>query len=125
MPERAPEVEQFVRGWLDAKQAGDPAGIRAALSEYDGTLAVGTDGEEWWSGTPRFGDAHAGGAPFTATIEHVEAHREGPVAWAAIRAVIETGEPGGLGIRLTLVLVGDGDAGWRIVQSHASATESA
>ena len=47
------------------------------------------------------------------------AHREGSVAWADVRAVIETGEPEGFPVRLSLVLLDSGD-GWRIVQSHAS-----
>jgi hypothetical protein len=57
-----------------------------------------------------------------ATLDHVEAHREGLLAWAAVRAVVETGEPGGLGIRLTLVLVSR-DGAWQVVQSHASLAE--
>jgi ketosteroid isomerase-like protein len=122
MPQRAPEVEQFVRDWLDAKQAGDAAGIRAALSDYDGVLAIGTEAAEWWCGGPAFADAHTAGGPFRATLDHVEAHREGLLAWAAVRAVVETGEPGGLGIRLTLVLVSR-DGAWQVVQSHASLAE--
>src|SRR3954453_3486057 len=105
MPERAPDVEQFVREGLHAKQTGHWTRIRAALSEYGGALAVGTDAADWWSGARAFADGHTAGGPFAATIDHVEAHREGLLAWAAVRAVVETGEPGGLGIRLTLVLV--------------------
>lgn len=115
MPERAPEVERFVADWLLAKQAADVGAIAAGLARYEDALAIGTDVAEWHAGDPEFVEAHTAGAPFAAMLEHVEAHREGPVAWAAVRAKIE----GGAAIRLTLVLVQDGDT-WRIVQSHAS-----
>jgi ketosteroid isomerase-like protein len=119
MPRRSPEVEQVVREWLGDKQQASVAGIERRLSAYDGALAIGTDREEWLSGPAAFRDGQVSGGPFTATLQSVEAHREGRVAWAAVRASIETGEPGGFPVRLTLVLVEDAE-GWRIVQSHAS-----
>jgi ketosteroid isomerase-like protein len=119
MPEHAPEVEAVVRRWLAAKQAGDADGIGELLSLYPGALAIGTDVEEWWPGAEAFAGAHTATGPFAASVELVEAHREGPAAWAAVRAIIETGQPGGFPVRLTLVLVQAGD-GWKIVQSHAS-----
>jgi ketosteroid isomerase-like protein len=125
MPERSPEVEQVVRVWLEAKQAGDAAAIRARLSDYGDALAIGTEASEWWAGAGDFAEAHVAGGAFAATLEHVEAHRHGAVAWAAVRAVIETGEAGGMPVRLTLVLVSQGDAGWRIVQSHVSVPDTA
>jgi ketosteroid isomerase-like protein len=120
VPEHAPEVERVVREWLDAKQAADGAGIRAGLSEYVGTLAIGTDASEWWAGSDAFTAAHVSGAPFTAVLEDVEAHRAGAVAWAAVRAVIDTEEPGGMPVRLTLVLLHGEEGQWRIAHSHAS-----
>src|SRR3954451_14924158 len=122
MPHRAPDIEELVRDWLDDKQAARADGIGRLLSGYDGALAIGTEGDEWWSGAEAFRTAHVSGAPFTASIDSLEAHQEGDVAWAAVRAVIATGEPGGFAIRLSLVLVHEDD-GWRIVQSHASAPE--
>ena len=124
MPEQSHEIEQVVREWLDAKQVADRAGIGARLSDYGGALAIGTDASEWWAGAGEFVEAHVAGRAFAADVEHVEAHRHGPVAWAAVRAVIETGEAGGLPVRLTLVLVSQGDADWRIVQSHVSVPDS-
>ncbi|MCW3015689.1 MAG: hypothetical protein JWO02_2781 [Solirubrobacterales bacterium] len=47
------------------------------------------------------------------------------MAWAAVRGVIQTGEPGGLPVRLTLVLAQEGDGDWRVVQSHASTPSDA
>jgi ketosteroid isomerase-like protein len=58
-------------------------------------------------------------------LESVEAHRDGSVAWAAVRGVIETGEPGGLPVRLTLVLAQESGSQWRVVQSHASTPSAA
>src|SRR5215216_4034811 len=118
MPERDPEVEQLVRAWLGEKQAARQDGVARRVSEYAGALAIGTDEDEWWSGTAEFRAAHVAGGPFTATVESVDAHRQDRVAWAAVRAIIDTGEPGGMPIRLTLVLIEEDD-GWRIVQSHA------
>jgi ketosteroid isomerase-like protein len=119
VPERARDVEEVVRTWLESKQAADAEGIARHLSAYKGALAIGTDATEWWSGADRFAAAHTTGSPFTASINDVEAQRHGPVAWAAVDATLEAGEPGGLAVRLTLVLVEELD-GWRIVQSHAS-----
>ncbi len=119
MPERAREVEEVVRTWLDAKQAASAEGIARHLSAYKGTLAVGTNAGEWWSGADRFATAHTSGDAFTASLNALEAHVHGSVAWAAVDATLETGEPGGMAIRVTLVLVEELD-GWRIVQSHAS-----
>ena len=119
MPERSREVEDVVRTWLEAKQAADADGIARRLSAYKGTLAIGTDAAEWWSGAEDFIAAHTSGGPFSASVTSLEAHVQGAVAWAAVQATIDTGEPEGLPIRLTLVLVDELD-GWRIVQSHAS-----
>jgi ketosteroid isomerase-like protein len=119
MPQRAREVEDLVRTWLAAKQTADADGISRRLSAYKGALAIGTGADEWWSGADRFAAAHVGGGPFTASLTTLEAHAHGPVAWAAVDATIDTGEPGGTAVRLTLVLVEELD-GWRIVQSHAS-----
>ena len=119
MPERAREVEEVVRTWINAKQAADVDAIARRLSAYKGVLAIGTDAEEWWSGADQFSTAHTSGAPFSASLTTLEAHVHGSVAWAAVSAVIDTGEPVGVTIRLTLVLVEELD-GWRVVQSHAS-----
>src|SRR4051812_36825091 len=119
MPGRCAEVEQIVREWLVEKQAARVDGIAGRLSAYDGVLAIGTELDEWWPGSVDFCSAHTSGGAFVATVDSVEAHSEGPVAWAAAQAVIETGEPGGLPVRLTLVLIREKDD-WRIVQSHAS-----
>lgn len=119
MTERDREVEEVVRTWLDAKQAADAEGISRHLSAYKGALAIGTGAAEWWSGADEFAAAHLGAGPFRATVNSVEAHRHGEVAWAAVDATIQTGEPEGVPVRLTLVLVEE-LGGWRIVQSHAS-----
>src|SRR3954453_13249327 len=101
MPERAREVEEVVRTWLEAKQAADTEGISRRLSAYKGALAVGTEAGEWWSGADEFGEAHTGGGPFRAEVNALEAHVHGSVAWAAIDATLETGEPEGMAVRLT------------------------
>jgi ketosteroid isomerase-like protein len=124
MPERDPEVEQLVHDWLVAKQTGDVAGIGARLGDYTGALAIGTEPGEWWSGAEAFTAAHRGGGTFSATVEHVEAHSEGPAAWAAARALVDFGEGDHVTVRLTLVLLRSG-ADWKIVQSHASVGDGA
>lgn len=119
MPERARDVEDLIRTWLEAKQAADVVGIARRLSGYKGGLAIGTDADEWWSGADLFAEAHTSGGVFKATVNTIEAHRHGPVAWAAVDATVESGEHQGTAVRLTVVLVEELD-GWRIVQSHAS-----
>src|SRR5438045_9799147 len=98
MPDRSREVEEVVRIWLDAKQAADAEAIARRLSGYKGTLAIGTDATEWWSGADRFAAAHTSGGAFTASLTTLEAHVHGPVAWAAVDATLETEEPGGVRI---------------------------
>jgi ketosteroid isomerase-like protein len=124
MPEHSAEIEQVVRDWLDAKQAADASAIRAAVSRYEHALAIGTETGEWYAGADAFADVHAAGGPFTAAIERVDAHSHGAVGWAAVRAVIETGEPAGIPIRITVVLVREDDGRWRIAQLHASVPEA-
>jgi ketosteroid isomerase-like protein len=118
MPQRSTDVEAAVRDWLDAKQAGDSAAIRAGLSAYDDALAIGTGAAEWWVGAASFADAHAATAPFSAAIEQVDAHQEGAVGWAAVRALVRW-DNAETPVRLTLVLIRE-DRGWQIVQSHVS-----
>ena len=115
MPERARDVEEVVREWLDAKQAADADGIALHLSAYKGAMAIGTHAGEWWSGADEFAAAHTSGGPLTASLNIIEAHRHGPVAWAAVDATLDSGE----NVRLTLVLLEE-LGGWRVVQSHAS-----
>jgi ketosteroid isomerase-like protein len=117
--ERARDVEQVVVDWLRAKQMGDSQRISGALSSDDPVLAIGTEAAEWYAGVTSFAEAHASAPPFTAVIEQVEAYADGPLAWAAVRAVVQTDEPGGLLVRLTLVLAKK-NGSWRIVHSHAS-----
>jgi hypothetical protein len=105
-----------------AKQPGDAAAIRAGLSAYHDALAIGTEAEEWWAGSAAFTDAHDATAPFSAAIEQVDAHRDGAVGWAAVRARVRW-DGGETPVRLTLVLIRE-DHGWRIVQSHASTPDA-
>ena len=121
MAERSAEVEEVVRAWLTSKQSGEAEGIRRSLSTYDGALAIGTEAQEWWAG-PKFTEAHVGGGPFELTLEHVEAHREGSVGWAAVRARVGRGGDGEPTVRLSLVLVHE-DGRWQVVQSHVSVPE--
>jgi ketosteroid isomerase-like protein len=120
---RAPDVERVISDWLEAKHVGDAPRIRTSLSSDDAALAIGTGAEEWYAGATTFADAHASAPPFTAAIEHLEAYAVGPVGWAAVRAVVQTGDGGGVPVRLTLVLANE-DGSWRIVQSHASTAAS-
>lgn len=124
MPERARDVEEVVREWLAAKQAGDAAGVSRHLSAYKGALGIGTEADEWWDGADAFASGHLSGGAFRASVASVEAHRHGPVAWAAVSGTIDAGGPEKSAVRLTLVLVEELD-GWRVVQSHASVPAAA
>jgi ketosteroid isomerase-like protein len=119
--ERSVDVENVVRAWLRSKQSAEAEGIRRSLSTYDGALAVGTEDQEWWAG-PNFTEAHVAGRPFELTLEHVEAHREGSVGWAAARARVGSGGDGETAVRLTLVLMQEAGR-WQIVQTHVSVPE--
>jgi ketosteroid isomerase-like protein len=117
---RSPEIEDALRGWLDAKMRGDREQIVAMLSGDPAALAIGTDPDEWFEGPAEFARAHGDGAEFDGRIESLQAHSAGEVGWAAVRASVDLDGGESFPVRLTLVLVREGD-GWKVVQSHASA----
>jgi ketosteroid isomerase-like protein len=119
VPERSPEIEEALRGWLDAKMRGDREEIVRMLSGDAGVLAVGTDAAEWLEGPEAFARAHGDAGPFEARIESLDAHRHRDVGWAAVRASVVRDGDEPLAVRLSVVLVQE-DGEWRVVQTHAS-----
>lgn len=123
MPEHAPDIDAFLRAWLEAKLRGDRDAILAGLSPYPGVLAIGTDTDEWWAGAEAFTAAHGGAGPLQAQIEHLDTHTEGSVGWGAARVVADFGNER-LVVRLSVVAHRE-DGGWRVVQTHASVGDPA
>lgn len=74
-----PEIEEAIRGWLDAKMRGDREPILELLSEYAGVVAIGTDSDEWFEGPEAFARAHGDGGPFDGVIESLRAQSAGTV----------------------------------------------
>jgi hypothetical protein len=123
MPEHAPDLDQFLRNWLDAKVRGDRDAVLTGLSSYPGVLAIGTDADEWWAGAEAFAAAHGGAGPLQARIEHLDTHAEGTAGWGAARVVADFGD-GRLAVRVSVVAHRE-ENGWRVVQTHASVGDPA
>jgi SnoaL-like domain len=121
VPERSPEIERFVREFIEAKARGDTEAVERAISHGEGVLAIGTDAAEWGEGHEVVAALHAPGEQATRVrpvLEAVEAFREGDVGWAAVRGRFEFEETH-VPVRLTVVVRME-DGGWKAVQTHAS-----
>ncbi len=121
--EAAPElvlfVERLYRSWV----ALDYESIIEAMSRNPGTLMIGSDPSEWWSGPKDIAAvlrAQVQEMPsFSLDIEEVSAWNEGNVGWAAVRAQFVLDDRPPALTRTTLVLRQEG-AYWRIVHWHFS-----
>jgi SnoaL-like domain len=89
------------------------------ISASPGTLAIGTDPDEWDEGdgavrahVQSFGDGAR------ATLEEAKGYSKGDVGWGAARGYVEAGGAR-FPVKLTVVVVCE-DGGWKVVQSHAS-----
>ena len=120
---RSREIEDVVRGVIDAFDRGDTAYIERTTSRDPGVVVIGTDPGEYATGYERvMGMLREGtpgpGQPIHVRVTELRGYEDGDVALADGTGVFERdGES--VDIRFTAVLVREqGD--WRVVQNHAS-----
>ena len=119
--EPSEEIRRVIHRWMVAISQGDADAALGRLSEHPGTLAIGTDADEWWYGH----EAHpvlrrqleeTGGLPVT--WDEIEAWEEGTVGWASAKMTMR-GPEESFEARTTYVLhLERGE--WKLVQLHWS-----
>jgi adenylate cyclase len=121
-PELVSLMERMFRNW----DALDANGMVDAFSRHAGSLAIGTDPDEWWEGFEaisamwrvQFQEIQSVGK-LRCDIEKIVAWKEGTVGWISGRVQIAIGEIAPVPARLTVVVHEEG-AYWRVVQWHTS-----
>ena len=118
-PEIALLLERLYRSW----EALDYEALVDAIARRPGSLVIGSDAGEWWSGFEDIGivlRAQAQEMPsFHFEIDEIVAWKEGRVGWAAGKATMFSEGVDPLSTRSTIVVHEEG-AYWRIVQWHFS-----
>jgi hypothetical protein len=123
VPERSPEIEQVLRGTLDAMVRSDVDEIGRRTSRDACVISIGSDAREWAEGHDEiirlFREATPEGEfGVRVGLDDVKGFREGSVGWAAGHGYFEM-EGRRVPVCLTAVLHQE-DGDWKAVQSHAS-----
>jgi uncharacterized protein (TIGR02246 family) len=122
------EIRKVLEQVLDAINAGDRDRLRSFLAPD--AIHIGTDPDEWWTSEEMVAAVdefmvirHVGGVEtlsVKAVLDDVTAHGEtSDVAWAVGHAHFESGSRRSRPVRMTAVLVRDGNR-WTIAHSHYS-----
>jgi len=122
--ERSDELRQLMLRFYDALESGDTAFLNDHFSRDPDARLVGTDGQEWWSGSRArelfLEQLNALGGRMPLRPGEPEAYVEGSVGWVADQApVLLLPDGGELPFRITCVLHRE-DGEWKFVQSHSS-----
>jgi ketosteroid isomerase-like protein len=120
---RSPEVEQMMRDFVSALEAGDIDAVARATSREPGVVAIGSDPGEYSRdydtivGLMRESSPE-GSMNIRATVTEVKGYEEGDIGWAdgtgGFRHDNQSVE-----VRLSAVARRE-DGVWRFIQSHAS-----
>jgi ketosteroid isomerase-like protein len=120
--QRSDELRDVILGFWNALAGGDVAFLERHISTADEVRGIGTDPDEWWSGTRLLEiwkqqiEAMGGSMPVVAGDP--EAYVEGSIGWVADQPKLQTPD-GDLPLRFTAVFRQE-DGDWKIVQSHGS-----
>lgn len=121
--QESPELRDLYIRLCEATAAGDTAFIEQSFSRQPGTIAIGTDPAEWWSGYDTIVqiwkgqmEVMGGGMPMVAGDP--QAYQEGSVGWVVDqpRMQLPNGEEP---FRMTCVFHQE-DGRWKVVHAHAS-----
>lgn len=120
--ESSRELRNVVLGLFHEWSRGDPS-VVDLVSPHQGTVVIGTDPEEWWTGGSQARAVWAKQlhelGPIPRIPLHVEAWVEGTVGWAAARTKVTWSEDTELIFRTTFLFHREhGD--WKVVQVHQS-----
>lgn len=116
------ELRAVVTRFLAAMERLDGPTAANFFLRADATRYIGTDPQEWWSGSA-FVDAYpkhvASWPTLKIDVEEMEAFESDGVGWAAVRAVTKFGDADFEPVRFSFVFTLDGGM-WRLVQMHSS-----
>lgn len=122
--ERSPELEALVRRLAEAQAAGDVDGLLATLSGDQETIVIGTDPDEWWTGSKitemvraQLAEMKQVGIKLAATDAH--GFQLGDVGWVSDQSRFVLADGSEVNLRVTGVAVRE-DGDWKFVQLHSS-----
>jgi ketosteroid isomerase-like protein len=115
------EIRKVLEQVLDAMNAGDRDRLRSFLAQRPDALHIGTDPDEWMTSeemVATLGNVET--LSVKAVLDDITVDGEtNDVAWAVGHAHFESGSIRSQPVRITAVLVRDGNR-WTVVHSHAS-----
>jgi ketosteroid isomerase-like protein len=120
---RSQEIEQLVRGFVEALERGDIAYLERATSREPGVVAIGSDPNEYSRDYERIIELLRESTPEAPMHIHVRiadlrGYEHGDVGWADGTGTFERDRES-VEVRITAVFLREkGD--WRMVQNHAS-----
>jgi adenylate cyclase len=121
--EPAPELVLFTERLFRYIGALDAEALLDAVARSDGSLAIGTAPDEWWTGYNAISAVYRVQfeemLPVGFEVEEIVAWKEGTIGWVAARALMLIEGRPSIMTRTTLVLREEG-MHWRIVQWHFS-----
>jgi ketosteroid isomerase-like protein len=123
MPESSSEIEQILRGTVEAMARSDIDEIGRLTSRDACVVGIGSDPAEWTEGYDDLMRLMRDATPdgelgVTVGLDDVKAFREGSVGWAAGHGHFEM-DGKRVPVRITAVLHQE-DGDWKAVQTHAS-----
>jgi ketosteroid isomerase-like protein len=118
------EVREVAMHYFDAICRGDTSYLEQFVSRDDGTLLIGTDPDEWWTGHERIiaiwkAQFEAVGGSFPIRATNLQAYRDGNIGWFAAQPVVTLPDGTAAPFRMTAVVRKE-DGDWKLVSSHAS-----
>jgi ketosteroid isomerase-like protein len=107
----------------EASMRGDIDALKRLFSRQAGTLAIGTDPNEWWPGYDRMlqvwaAQIEALGGSLPIVAGDPQAYQEGTVGWVADQPKMRLPD-GEMPFRMTCVFHQE-DGAWKLVQAHGS-----
>jgi uncharacterized protein (TIGR02246 family) len=121
--ERSDELRTLFEQWYDAWAKGDADAVTQLVSRSSDALFVGTDPDEWLSGSETIRRVVASWfeevGSFRFVPEIIDAFRENDVGWVASRATLMAEDGSQLPCRMTAVFRRE-DGAWKQVQYHGS-----
>lgn len=124
---RSSDVEALLRGMYDSFRAGDGEAVVRLIAAGADTLFVGTDADEWWSGSEAVKAAAreqleaTGGFPIEPG--DLRGYAEGDVGWFDDQPAMRMSDGTVVPMRMTGVARRSGGR-WEIVQGHLSVAGS-
>jgi ketosteroid isomerase-like protein len=122
--EKSEEIKALMQQLYEAMGRGDVEGFENHVSRSGGTLVIGTDPKEWWSGYEEIHRVFSQqikemGGTVEIVASELHAYSEGSVGWTADKATFRLSDGTQMPFRATGVLHREG-SDWKLVQWHVS-----